>query len=78
MLELAIKPQRMPGNEFAQRGLVVTFAHRKLAQWYMAQGRKEDAAKHWRAFVASLSEPDPELKPMLTEARQALRQLESA
>lgn len=76
MLELAIKPERMPGNEFAQRGLVVTFAHRRLAQWYDARGRRDSAASHWRAFLGALTEPDPELAPLVTEARLALRRLD--
>jgi tetratricopeptide (TPR) repeat protein len=71
VLELAIKPERMPGNEFAQRGLVVTFAHRRLAQWYAAAGRREDATRHWRAFLNALTEPDPELLPLRNEARLA-------
>jgi hypothetical protein len=75
VLELAIKPQRMPGNEFAQRGLVVTFAHRRLAQWYGAAGRRADAAAHWNAFLQALDEPDPELLPLVTEARLAIRRL---
>jgi serine/threonine-protein kinase len=68
ILELAIKPERMPGNEFAQRGLVVTFARRRLAQWYAATGRREDAARHWRAIVDALTHPDPELLPLRSEA----------
>jgi tetratricopeptide (TPR) repeat protein/tRNA A-37 threonylcarbamoyl transferase component Bud32 len=75
MLELAIKPERMPGNEFAQRGLVVTFAQRRLAQWYSARGSRDSAAKHWRAFLEAFTEPDPELAPLASEARIALREL---
>jgi tetratricopeptide (TPR) repeat protein len=75
MLELAIRPERMPGNEFAQRGLVVTFARRRLAQWNAASGRRDEAERHWRAVLASLSEPDPDLVPLVAEARASLRRL---
>ncbi|MDQ3998237.1 MAG: tetratricopeptide repeat protein, partial [Gemmatimonadota bacterium] len=66
LLELAITPERMPGNEFAQRGLIVTFASRRLAQWYAAAGRQEDAERHWRAFLEAFTRPDPDLLPLRT------------
>jgi tetratricopeptide (TPR) repeat protein len=75
VLELAIRPERMPGNEFALRGLVVTFARRRLAQLYAAEGKPEDAARHWRAVLDAMTEPDPELIRFVTEARTALREL---
>jgi serine/threonine protein kinase/tetratricopeptide (TPR) repeat protein len=78
VLELAIKPERMPGNEFAQRGLIVTFVHRRLAQWYAARGRTDEAARHWRAVLDALTSPDPELVSMVAEARRALRRLNAA
>ena len=77
-LELAIRPQRMPGNEFALRGLVVSFAHRRLAQWYTALGRPNDAAAHWRAFLSSFTTPDPDLAPLAAEAQRALARANAA
>lgn len=77
-LELAIRPERMPGTEFALRGLVLPFAHRRLARWYTSMGRSDDAARHWRAFVDAFTTPDPELVPLLIEARQALARLHAA
>ena len=78
MLELAIRPQRMPGNEFALRGLVVPFAHRRLAQWYTEAGRPNDAVRHWEAFLESFTEPDADMAPLVLEAHRALRRLKSA
>jgi serine/threonine-protein kinase len=78
MLELAIKPERMPGNEFAQRGLVVTFAHRRLAQWYAAAGRPAEAKRHWQAFIDAFTEPDPDLVPLVAQAHAALRRLKAS
>lgn len=78
MLELAIRPERMPGNEFAQRGLIVTFAHRRLAQWYTAAGRRDKAVQHWRAFLGAVTEADPELAPLVRDARIELGRLNTA
>jgi hypothetical protein len=77
-LELAIRPQRMPGNEFALRGLIEPFAHRRLAQLYTTLGRKADAIAHWRAFLAAFTDPDPDLSPLVTEAHKALKRLGAA
>src|SRR5215207_1182835 len=77
VLELAIKPSRMPGNEFALRGLVLPFAHRRLAQWYETTDRKAEAVAHWRAFADAFSTPDPEANAMVLDARAALRRLGS-
>ena len=76
-LELAIRPSHMPGNEFALRGLVLSFAHRRLAQWYESRGQNTEAVTHWRAFIDAFSTPDPEENVMVLDARAALRRLGS-
>jgi len=76
-LELAITPSRMPSSEFALRGLVLSFAHRRLAQWYESRGRNTEAVAHWRAFADAFSTPDPEANAMVLDARAALRRLGS-
>jgi len=76
-LELAIRPSHMPGNEFALRGLVLSFAHRRLAQWYESRGQNAEAVTHWRAFIDAFSTPDPEENVMVLDARAALRRLGS-
>jgi serine/threonine-protein kinase len=77
-LELAIRPQRMPAQEYALRGLVLPFAHRRLAQWYSTLGRRDEAVKHWRAFLDAFTQPDRDLVPFVAEARQALARLGAA
>ena len=75
MLELAIAPERMSGNEFALRGVALTFAHARLARWYETMGRRHDAAAHWRAVRDALQNPDASVLPLLTEARSSLSRL---
>jgi serine/threonine-protein kinase len=78
LLELAIKPERITGQEYALRGLVVSFAHRRLAQWYMTLGKRNEAVTHWRAFLDAFTEPDQDLASLVAEARRALAQLKAA
>lgn len=77
-LELVVKPERMPGNEFALRGMVVAFAHRRLAEWYSAADRPRDAIQHWQAFLDAVTEPDTAMTPLVAEARRALQRLKAA
>jgi len=53
-----------------------SFAHYRLALLYGQLGRVEEARKHYDAFRAAFTEPDPELAPMLEEARLAVTRLE--
>lgn len=78
MMELVIRPLRMPGNAFALRGITYPFAHRRLALWYSALGRRDQARKHWRTFLETVRTPDPELTPMQAEAREAHAELARA
>ena len=70
-MELLLRPTRMPGSAFALRGLAFPFAHRQLALWYTALGRRQQAATHWRAFLDAVRAPDAELAPQVQEARRA-------
>jgi len=40
-------------------------------------GRREDAERHWREFSAAFTNPDPEVKHLLDEARAAIAGLRS-
>jgi hypothetical protein len=71
MMELLLRPTRMPGSAFALRGLAVPFAHRQLAIWYTGRGRRDRASTHWRAFLDAVKIPDAELSPLTQEARLA-------
>jgi serine/threonine protein kinase/tetratricopeptide (TPR) repeat protein len=70
VMELALKPVRMPGNEFALRGLIASFAHRRLALWNESRERLPDADRHWRAFLGAITLPDAEVAEWAREAER--------
>jgi hypothetical protein len=37
-------------------------------------GRVEDATRHWKIFQEAFTNPDPEFRYLIDEAREALRQ----
>jgi hypothetical protein len=43
-----------------------------------ALGRVEDARRHWEIFEKTFTNPDPELVPMVEEARRALEEAEAS
>ena len=72
--ELLTTPTRSSGFEQMTRGLAYPFAHRRLALLYMRRGDSTRARQHWQALVDAMTDPDPELRPLVDEARRALRQ----
>ncbi|MGH7566567.1 MAG: tetratricopeptide repeat protein, partial [Gemmatimonadota bacterium] len=52
-------------------------SHLHLAEIYEQSGDREQAIEHYRAFVGLWGDADPELQPMVQEARAALARLES-
>src|SRR5262249_17061488 len=54
-----------------------TFAHRRLTLLYARTGRLEDARRHWQIFSETVRTPDPELQPLIAEARAALTSAEA-
>ena len=75
MMELVIRPMRMPGNAFALRGLTSSFAHRRLALWYATLGRSDAARAHWHAVLATMRTPDADLVPLVEEASRAYAEM---
>lgn len=59
------------------RGLLFSFAHRRLVLMYSEMGRIEDARRHWEVLENTLTNPDPELVPMIEEARRAREEAET-
>jgi serine/threonine-protein kinase len=53
------------------------YAHQRLVMIYARMGRREDAERHWREFSAAFTNPDPEVKHLLDEARAAIAGLRS-
>ena len=44
---------------------------------FMMNRRVEDARRHWEIFEKTFTNPDPELVPMVEEARRALEEAEA-
>jgi hypothetical protein len=59
------------------RGILAPFAHHRLVLLYSKMGRVEDARRHWEIFEKTFTNPDPELVPMVEEARRALEEAEA-
>jgi class 3 adenylate cyclase/tetratricopeptide (TPR) repeat protein len=53
-------------------------AHLRRAEIYEESGDRARAVEHYRAFVELWKDADPELQPIVDEARVALRRLEGA
>jgi tetratricopeptide (TPR) repeat protein len=51
-------------------------AHRRQAEIYARRGQPDLAAQHYRRFIELWSEADPELQPVVAEARRRLAELE--
>jgi len=76
--ELTLSPTDLGWEEeLFRRGLHCSFAHQRLVLLYSKMGRVEDARRHWEIFEKTFTRPDPELVPMIEEARQALVEAEA-
>ncbi len=76
-LELVLSPARMYSNEQTLLGLPHSFAHQRLVLLYARMGRLEEARRHWEIFTATFTRPDPEMVPLIEEARAALASAEA-
>jgi len=75
-LERVISDPATAQREDHLRGIVVPFAHRRLVLLYAGMGRIEEARRHWQIFAATCRTPDPEIQPLIAEARAALASAE--
>ncbi len=71
-LERVVSDPAAVYQETYLRGIARPFAHRRLVMLYARMGRIEDANRHWQVFTESVRSPDPELQPLIEEARAAL------
>ena len=76
ILERVISDPAPVWPETPVRGIVVPFAHRRLVLLYARMGRLEDAKRHWKIFSETVRTPDPEIQPLIAEARAALASAE--
>jgi tetratricopeptide (TPR) repeat protein len=74
--ERAIAPPPEGGTNFAQVRMASSFAHRRLVLLYARMGRREEARRHWEIFHATFTHPDPEMRPLVEEARKAVASVE--
>jgi tetratricopeptide (TPR) repeat protein len=70
--EIVLSPVGRVDQEYLSRGIAFPFAHQRLVLLYARMGRLEDAKRHWEIFSGTFTRPDPELAPLLAEARAAL------
>jgi serine/threonine-protein kinase len=70
--ERVIAPPPEGGTEFEQVQMASSFAHQRLVLLYARMGRLEDARRHWAMFSDAFTRPDPEMRPLIEQARAAL------
>ena len=71
-LEMLLAPRGRYRDSLSDRGFHFSFAHQRLVLLYARMGQLEPARRHWEAFSKAFDDPDPELRPLLDEARVAL------
>lgn len=64
----------MPPDYLIMRGISYPFAHQRLMLIYAGMGRLDDATHHWEIFRDAFTDPDPEFRYLIDEARAALEQ----
>ena len=69
--ELAMSPIGN-GGALCDARIAYSFAHRRLVLLYARMGRLDEARRHWEIFSATFTRPDPEMLPLIEEARAAL------
>jgi hypothetical protein len=57
--------------------LYTSFAHHRLVLLYSKMGRVEEARHHFEIFEMTFTNPDPELVPLVDEARRSLEAAET-
>ncbi len=74
--ELALSPARTLWEERVAMRMASSFAHRRLVMLYARMGRIEDAKRQWQILTATVHTPDPEIRPLIEEARAVLASAE--
>jgi serine/threonine protein kinase/tetratricopeptide (TPR) repeat protein len=63
-------------NDEYMRGLTQAFARQRLVVLYARLGRLDDARRHWKTFRETFTNPDPEMRHFVDEARAAMASAE--
>jgi len=74
--DLIASDNRLVLQDRFSRGIAHSFAHQRLVVLYASMGRLDDARRHWKVFSETFTNPDPEVKHLLDEAREALQRAE--
>ncbi len=69
VFELVLDPSGTPYSHLALRGLVSSFASRRLALLYRGLRREEAAQRHWKEFQRAFITPDRDLVRLQAETR---------
>ena len=75
--ERAIAPPPLGCSNFPHSRMAFSFGHRRLVLLYARMGRLQEARRHWEVFSATFTRPDPEMAPLVEEARAALASAEA-
>jgi tetratricopeptide (TPR) repeat protein len=70
--ERAIAPPPAGGTNITQTRTAFSFGQCRLALLYARMGRPKEARRHWEIFSATFTKPDPDMKPLVDEARAAV------
>jgi tetratricopeptide (TPR) repeat protein len=70
--ERAIAPPPSGGVDFAHSRMASSFGHRRLALLYARLGRWQEARRHLEIFSETFARPDPEMAPLIQDARAVL------
>ena len=74
--ERAIAPPPVGGSNLYDSRMALSFGHRRLVLLYARMGRLQEARRHWEIFSSTFTRPDPEMLPLVEEARAALASAE--
>ena len=75
--ERAIASPPVGGRNFSDSRMAFSFGHRRLLLLYARMGRVQEARRHWEIFSSTFTHPDPEMVPLVEEARAALASAEA-
>jgi tetratricopeptide (TPR) repeat protein len=70
--ELALKPDRLYWWERVSVRMASPFTHQRLVMLYVRLGRLPEAGRHLTALEQEFSDPDPDMRRLLSEARSAV------
>jgi hypothetical protein len=73
--ELLVTPTRTVWWDQPSKGLVLSFVHHRLARLYAQIGHAERAKRHRQAFLETFTDPDPEFRALVAQARNQLPQV---